>query len=261
MWAPNPCLSYQNPPFPRRCWEVPRFKEYPFCVSCLLLCSGRLLEMVDLWVSSGGAGTYSGLGLWPGFTVASRKVWLQRCRVQLFISFLDAVWSFEAGCIYMTAVEVAFQLGRVMGNWLVEKGKVEDWLIICIYIYTWLCIRVYIYIYLFTDFSKWWPPQKILRMLEELNGFGSVSEIETVKKCSLQNLSIMFLMFHSRWTNAENEKLAMPTHFLSVTLVSGGFFHLFSHFFWVWITMNRVATAPFKGRQKEPQILFEMVIS
>ena len=33
----------------------------------------------------------------------------------------------------MTAVEVAFQLGRVMGNWLVEKGKVEDWLIIYVY--------------------------------------------------------------------------------------------------------------------------------
>lgn len=69
------------------------------------------------------------------------------------------------------------------------------------------------------------------------------------KVLSLQNLSIMFLMFHSRWTNAESEKLAMPTHFFSVRLVSGGFFHLFSHFFWVWITMNRVATAPFKGRK------------
>ena len=87
-----------------------------------------------------------------------------------------------------------------------------------------------IYTYL-SDFSKWWPPERMLRMLEELNGFGSVSEIEMVKKCSLQNMSIMFLMFHSRWTNAESEKLAMPTHFLSVRLVSGVFFSpLFSFF-------------------------------
>lgn len=69
LLAPNPCLSYQNPPFPRRCWEVPKSKTYPFCVSCLLLCSGRLLERVDLWVSSGGAGTWLGLGIWPGFAI------------------------------------------------------------------------------------------------------------------------------------------------------------------------------------------------
>lgn len=109
----------------------------------------------------------------------------------------------------------------------------------------------HVYIYIFIGFLKMMATRRMLRMLEELNGFGSVSEIEMVKKCPLQNMSIMFLMFHSRWTNAESEKLAMPTHFLSVRLVSAGFFHLFSHFFWVWNTMNRVATAPFKGRQKE----------
>ena len=54
----------------------------------------------------------------------------------------------------MTAVEVAFQLGRVMGNWLVEKGKVEDWLIICIYIYMIMYTRIYIYTYIYLRISQ-----------------------------------------------------------------------------------------------------------
>ena len=51
----------------------------------------------------------------------------------------------------MTAVEVAFQLGRVMGNWLVEKGKVEDWLIIYIYMIMYTKENIYTYL---SDFSK-----------------------------------------------------------------------------------------------------------
>ena len=112
------------------------------------------------------------------------------------------MWSFEAGCIYMTAVEVAFQLGKVMGKWLVEKGKVEGWLVIYtyihIYIYTYIHIYIYTYIHIIyiynhiyiSDFSKRLPPERMLRMLDELNDFGSVSKTEMVKKCPLQNMSI-----------------------------------------------------------------------
>lgn len=49
----------------------------------------------------------------------------------------------------MTAVEVAFQLGRVMGNWLVEKGKVEDWLIIIISIHIYMKMYTHVYIYIY----------------------------------------------------------------------------------------------------------------
>lgn len=256
LWCgpPNPCLSYQNPPFPRRCWEVPKFKTHPFCDSCLLLCSGRLFEMVDLWVSSDGAGPWLGLGIW---------------RVKLW-----------GGMHLHDSCGSSFSIRQGDGELVGGKrkgGRLVDHIHITMYTYIYICISIY------RIFQNDGHQNGCFECLKSWMVLRQFPKQKWKKSAIFRMWALMFLMFHSRWTHA-NRKWK-TCHANSLPFSPLGFRWFLSpqdftsfYFFWVWITMNRVATAPFKGRKKnssslcswntppslastEAQILFETVIS